>query len=73
MKPKNLNELYEMMKNDDPELEKLYGDWSSLPVFGGSEPKSTIGVWSWDENNLIVGMCSYDIKIISRDVASGRA
>jgi hypothetical protein len=67
MEPKNLRELYAMMKNNDERLNTLYGDWSSLPVFGGKEPKNTIQIWSWDEHDLIVGTCSSDIKIISRE------
>jgi hypothetical protein len=41
-------------------------DWSDLPVFGGEESDSTLGVWSWDAESLIVGTCADDIKIVSR-------
>lgn len=29
-------------------------DWTSLPTFGGPEPASTLGVWSWDADRLLV-------------------
>jgi hypothetical protein len=67
MGPKDLKELFEMMQEDDEQLGKLYGDWSSLPTFGGEAPENTIQIWSWDEKNLIIGTCSKDIKIVSRD------
>jgi hypothetical protein len=41
-------------------------DWTSLQTFGGDEPDSTRGVWSWDAENLLVGTCADDLKIISR-------
>lgn len=41
-------------------------DWTSLHTFGGAEPASTIGVWSWDAGSLLVGTCADDIKIICR-------
>ena len=41
-------------------------DWSMLPTFGGEEPDSTRGVWSWDTESLIVGTCADDIKIVNR-------
>lgn len=62
MKVKNLDELFELMKRDDPKL----GDWSSLPNFGGDQPLDTSEIWSWDEKRLIVGTCSSDIEIVER-------
>lgn len=41
-------------------------DWTSLQTFGGDEPASTSGMWSWDADSLIVGTCAADIKIVSR-------
>ncbi len=61
--PKNLNELFDMMQNDDPSLPS----WDSLPTFGGPEIDDTTGVWSWDETRKIVGTCSSDIEIVDRD------
>ena len=42
-------------------------DITNLPVFGGTEPHNTLGVWSWDAEHLIVGTCSSDFEIVSRD------
>jgi hypothetical protein len=37
-----------------------YGiDICELPTFGGDAPKSTDGVWSWDEDQLLVGEGSF--------------
>jgi hypothetical protein len=32
-------------------------DLTSLPTFGGTEPKDLCYVWSWDETHLLVGEC----------------
>jgi len=42
-------------------------DWSSLPTFGGPEPRDTSGVWSWDATHLLVGTCVDDLKIVPRE------
>ena len=42
-------------------------DTTSLPTFGGAEPVSTEGVWSWDADRLIVGTCPDDYCISVRD------
>ena len=58
---KNLNELMEEMKaNEDLK-------WDDLPTFGGEEPEDTTGIWSWDEKNVLVGECAYDLEIITRE------
>ncbi len=41
-------------------------DWTDLQTFGGDEPDSTRGVWSWDADSLLVGTCADDLKIVSR-------
>ena len=41
-------------------------NWTDLQTFGGDEPDSTLGVWSWDSNSLLVGTCADDLKIVSR-------
>ena len=41
-------------------------DLTSLPTFGGPEPRSTEGVWSWDESSLLVGTCRDDFEIVAR-------
>lgn len=60
---KNLDTLFEMMKNDDETL----ADWDKLPTFGGPEMDDTIETWSWDATRMIVGTCSDDIAIVERE------
>lgn len=65
---KNLNDLLDNIcaarqELDQDDLAKL--DLTSLPNFGGKEPRSTLGVWSWDDNNLLVGEGNFEI--VSRD------
>ena len=62
-KPQNLDELYEQMKEDNKNLRR----WDCLPIFSGRPIEETIGVWSWDDNRMIVGTCSYDIMIVPRE------
>ncbi len=38
-------------------------DTTSLPTFGGPEPADTQGVWSWDEERLLVGTCPSDVML----------
>lgn len=38
-------------------------DMTSLPTFGGPEPADTQGVWSWDEERLLVGSCPSDVML----------
>ena len=66
---KNLQELFELMvTNNSIVLDKKGNGWSSeLPTFGGEGPGDTYGVWSWDEENLIVGTCADDLAIVKRD------
>ena len=42
-------------------------DWTSLPAYGGPEPRHTECVWSWDETRLLVGTCADDLQIVPRD------
>jgi hypothetical protein len=58
--PKNLDELFKSIKKGEIELSP------QLPVFGGSEPESTSGVWSWDETRLLVGTCASDLRMERR-------
>ena len=41
-------------------------DYTDLPTFGGDEPADTSGVWSWNEQSLLVGSCLDDFEIIDR-------
>lgn len=67
----NLDQLKMAMVDNDPCLPQQHGeaDWTSLPSFGGAEPSSTEGVWSWDETRLLVGTCTADLEIIERVAA----
>ena len=47
-------------------LDLEHVDITSLPTFGGSEPNSTLGVWSWDPDRLLVGTCADDFEIVDR-------
>jgi hypothetical protein len=43
-------------------------DLGTLPTFGGIEPRDTSGVWSWDEDNLLVGTGSFaEWHIVERE------
>ena len=55
-------------RNDDDEREELLQfaranglpttgngiDTTALPVFGGPAPTDTAGIWSWDEQNILL-------------------
>lgn len=59
-KAKNLQELadelndilYGIDEENGEDPQHIY-DSDSLPTFGGEEPKNTLGVYSWDEENLL--------------------
>ena len=60
---KNLEELLGVLrKYDNPDY-----DTTSLPVYGGDEPDSTVGVWSWDTDNILIGDSSDDYEIVPRN------
>lgn len=64
---KNLKELLDNINIARSELDQLdlsNLDLCSLPTFGGKEPSSTIGVFSWDKKNLLVG--DGDFEIVDR-------
>lgn len=41
-------------------------DWVNLQTFGGEQPDSTEGVWSWDAERLLVGDDATSLRIIDR-------
>lgn len=41
--------------------------WCELPTFGGTEPRDTQGVWSWDETHLLVGDGRAELRILPRE------
>lgn len=75
----SLDALYDVLTSepDSHETADAYGlprsahadaiDWTSLPTFGGEEPRSTREVWSWDATRLLVGTCADDLEIVARD------
>ena len=60
----SLEDLLEYLKDWNDEYTQMM--MADLPVFGGEEPSNTSEIWSWDLNNLLVGTCSEDFRIISR-------
>jgi len=58
----SLNELMEYLRR----AEGSSVDWTDLPTFGGEEPRDTLGVWSWDEDSLLVGTCADDLEVVAR-------
>ena len=48
----------------------LIGDYGrsvpECPTFGGDEPEDTAGVWSWDEDRLLVGEGWGSCQIVAR-------
>ena len=69
LKISSLSELFLLMLSGD--LEDC--DWSDLPTFGGDEPEDTMEVWSWDEDNLLIGSGSItEMEIIPRTELRGR-
>jgi len=58
----NLNEVLAAMLDDsNTDL-----DWTSLPVFADGEPNTTEQVWSWDEENAIIGACRDDLEVVPK-------
>jgi len=56
----NLTELYTLLR------EGVVALTDSLPTFGGTEPRDTTGVWSWDATHLLVGTCQADLELVPR-------
>lgn len=57
-----LNNLIELHQDGREEEIQM----CSLPFFGGQEPEYTLGVWSWDEENLLIGEGWTDLMIVNR-------
>ena len=60
--PQSLESLRRLLQNDSDERI----DWSSLPAFGGDEPRCSLQVWSWDAERLLVGDCAANLEIVAR-------
>ena len=72
----DLQDLLELLKEAEAELSDpdaigddvvQRADLCSLPNFGGEWPADTLGVWSWDEDHVLVGTCIEDMKIEARE------
>lgn len=53
---KELNEITTELRDADDEPRCL-GDvinLTNLPTFGGAEPASTLGIWSWDDDEMLI-------------------
>lgn len=71
---KNLRELLFALQQVDSERDAKAAetgnyvaesyDAANLPTFGGETPSNTHGIWSWDENHILV--CVNGWEIISR-------
>lgn len=42
-------------------------DLAALPTFGGAEPRDTSGIWSWDNDDLLVTNSSGWFEIVARE------
>jgi len=41
-------------------------DFSALPTFGGDEPTDTLGIYSWDEKNILINLAGGGFAVVSR-------
>lgn len=61
-----LEDLREAMLLEEDSVMEC-GKWrSDLPTFGGEAPSDTRGIWSWDAQNLLIGTCAEDLRIVPR-------
>jgi hypothetical protein len=60
----SLDELLAFLQGPGRDLPER--EWTRLPTFGGEEPESTNGVWSWDADRLLVGACASELRIVRR-------
>lgn len=69
----SLQDYEDALNPDDPipretRLRMAGIDICELPHFGGDEPSNTLGVWSWDEDRLLVGEGPFsDWRIVDRE------
>ena len=77
-KIENLDELLKVLRglptDDQSEYCEAVGlptsqgecDWAGLPTFGGTEPRDTAGIWSWDSDRVLIGEGLADLAIERR-------
>ena len=63
----NLRDLLEWMKQGDDDGLDWLNRLNLIPTFGGDAPDDTTHVWSWDEDRLLVGTCSDEYEIVTRE------
>jgi hypothetical protein len=64
----DLDQLFaaiESYQDDDARIDEV-ADLCGLPVYGGDEPVSTIGIWSWDADRMICSDYNGNFVIESR-------
>lgn len=68
----SLTDLLAVLKEAENAAEHIVedADLSGLPSFGGDAPDDTAEVWSWDAENLLVGRCISEMRIVPRDEVS---
>jgi hypothetical protein len=58
------------LQADGEDAGALIGDYGrsvpECPTFGGDEPEDTAGMWSWDEDHLLVGEGWGNCQIVAR-------
>lgn len=62
-----LDDLLEYLKESDAEDLDALNCWNKIPTFGGDMPDDTTHVWSWDEEHLLIGACSDEYEIVTRE------
>lgn len=65
-----LQQLLDVLNGIEDDEDDYGVDMAGLPTFGGTEPPDTREIWSWDENNLIVGTGN-EYRILSRTKCFG--
>ena len=50
----DLDQLCEILNSISRDGEEYPCDMSNLPSFGGDEPGSTLGIFSWDESRVLI-------------------
>ena len=63
----NLTDLLEWMKQGDDDGLDWLNRLNLIPTFGGDAPSDTSEIWSWDEEHLLIGACSDEYEIVTRE------
>jgi hypothetical protein len=65
----DLNQLFAAIESYQDKGTRIdeVADLCGLPTYGGDEPVSTIGIWSWDPGRMIVSDYNGNFVIESRD------